>query len=269
MASPAYGRRRTARAVARRRQLPEVEDSPLAAAVALYESARQEIIEKFRLRDQLIQVYFIGLGAFLGFLAVGDRALPEIFEINRNTFVVIPFLSLGFGFILVQHQIQIGLLGKYCDTEIMPIIRRLSGVKDLKDWESSDAIAQSAQSAMRFSWAAYYFIFLSPPLLMLLVQANFITLPASGSMLWRTPVAYIPDLVLNGGVFAAGLTTTLATEWVLSNGEQTRLRLNRDRMAARRAYEATTDRGPGHWPWHRRLFYLAVAGVGLILVLAF
>lgn len=79
-------------------------------ALALYSSARSELLERIRLRDQVLMAYLAAVGALFT-LAFGKEG-------NVKTLLTLPFLALGAAVLVSQHNDLIGALSRYCGKEL-------------------------------------------------------------------------------------------------------------------------------------------------------
>lgn len=83
--------------------------------VAIYQSARDELIERIRLRDQGLVVYIASAGAYFEFFVKGTSQLktPHDFATEAAVVMVLPLISLVFTFVILQHHIMIGRIGRF------------------------------------------------------------------------------------------------------------------------------------------------------------
>jgi hypothetical protein len=83
--------------------------------VAIYESSRDELIERIRLRDQGLIVYIASAGAYFEFFVKGSGQLktPRDFLVESAVVMVLPLISLVFTFVILQHHIMIGRIGRF------------------------------------------------------------------------------------------------------------------------------------------------------------
>lgn len=88
--------------------------SPL--LISTYESARSELIERIRLRDQNLIAYLATVGAILGF-TFQDGAVASKEIINLSVFSI-PFICVVFSSIVINHHNLIGKIGEYIATEL-------------------------------------------------------------------------------------------------------------------------------------------------------
>lgn len=83
-----------------------------------YEAARAEVVQRLALRDQSLIAYIVAAGAYIGFI-IQPRMTPQPnADVNEvmtglGLLLVLPFLSLLFTYVVLQHHIMIGRLGDY------------------------------------------------------------------------------------------------------------------------------------------------------------
>jgi hypothetical protein len=103
----------------------------------LYESARDEILMRIRLRDQVFISYLAGVAAIIG-IGLGSTERQAIL-------LLVPFLALGTTFLISQHHEVMAVLASYCVNEIGPALRGLG--ETTPQW---DASATYAEHSLKF-----------------------------------------------------------------------------------------------------------------------
>lgn len=90
--------------------------------IAFYSAARDELIERIRLRDQALFGYVVLLGGYFGFaLSLGDPAGTGLGDWREIvSLFALPGASIIFTLIVVQHHVQISQLARYIRVELMP-----------------------------------------------------------------------------------------------------------------------------------------------------
>jgi hypothetical protein len=78
-----------------------------AEQVLVYETARDELNQRVALRDQALMAYVVAIGAFFAFAL--QSASPAT-EARMLVALGLPVLSLAFTLIVLQHEINIGLI---------------------------------------------------------------------------------------------------------------------------------------------------------------
>lgn len=102
-------------------------------ALAAYQAARQEVIERIRLRDNAL-VMFLGATSVVFGLAVDDKARSSLL------LLLIPYLALAASFILAQHDRTIGALCAFITDDLRKFLRGLRA--DAPMWESSQFLRE-------------------------------------------------------------------------------------------------------------------------------
>jgi len=110
-----------------------------------YESARQEILLRIRLRDQILLVYLAISGTVLGISIRDSKDAP--------TLLAVPFIALGAAILLAQHNLAIGWLGRFCADEIGKFLTRLEPRGDSPQWDNSESFRSYSGASTRLrSW---------------------------------------------------------------------------------------------------------------------
>jgi hypothetical protein len=124
--------------------------------LSYYEAARQEIIERLRLRDHITLSYVISVGAIFS-IALNKVGIDEVVPI---LILIIPYLCLGVAILVSSHSMAITNIGAYVD-ELAPAInecRKRTSVSagnkapiDLCPWDSSKTFKEkgAASSLLR------------------------------------------------------------------------------------------------------------------------
>jgi hypothetical protein len=128
------------------------EPKPVETALAMYASARSELIERIRLRDQVL-LLFIGAAAALFGTSLSGNGRPEIL-------LALPFVSLGASLLVCQHNDIIGSLSRFCALEIGPHL--LSLRCDAPQWDNSEALRDYRTSAVNLRTFGHLLILVTP-----------------------------------------------------------------------------------------------------------
>jgi hypothetical protein len=83
---------------------------------AYYESARDELIERIKLRDYCLIAYIASAGAYFSFIVKDNVKMSGEFHVllmDVGIVIVLPIISLVFTFIILQHHMMIGKIGKF------------------------------------------------------------------------------------------------------------------------------------------------------------
>ena len=134
------------------------------AAEKHMEQARNELLLRLRLRDQVLLVHLVFVGAAFG---AGFTA-----NVGYELFLAIPFLALGFALIHGHHHCHLGLLTSFCANEIAPLLRSLGEPAPVFD-DSETLRPHAAPATSRRSWATAI-IFVVPCALALVVNWKYV-----------------------------------------------------------------------------------------------
>lgn len=83
-------------------------------AMEFYKAARSELVERVKLRDQVLTAYLAFVGVIFGALFLKD--------LGKEVGLVIPFLGLGCAILVCQHNAVIGALIRYTNRDLQPVI---------------------------------------------------------------------------------------------------------------------------------------------------
>lgn len=123
-------------------------------ARAYYNSARTELIERIRLRDQIFVFYLAGVVAIFG-LALGAPNRTDIL-------LFVPFIGLGGSIIISQHFAVIGALAAYCVLEVGPFLRSDRSAEDPPQWDASEALSSYHDAAIAMRTWGHVLLILLP-----------------------------------------------------------------------------------------------------------
>lgn len=88
---------------------------------SIYQSARDELIQRVVLRDQSMFAYLVAAGSYFGFVVDGKLKASESGEsviVQVAIVLVLPILSLVFTYITLQHHVMIGKISEFLRTLI-------------------------------------------------------------------------------------------------------------------------------------------------------
>lgn len=87
--------------------------------LVVYESARNELIQRLGLRDQALIAYIASAGAYFGFVVAPSQEQDFAMGLASEAalILVLPILSLVFTYVILQHHVMIGKIGQF--TRIM------------------------------------------------------------------------------------------------------------------------------------------------------
>jgi len=125
-------------------------------ATTNYEAAREEILERMRLRDQFLLGYVVAVAALFGVAFGVDVERCEVL-------LIVPYVALAFSVLVSQHHAVIGSLLFFCGKELHPYLTNLSGADATPRWESSETYRSDFRRLlMRRSWAHLVLLLLPP-----------------------------------------------------------------------------------------------------------
>jgi hypothetical protein len=129
-----------------------------------YESARNELVQRIQLREQVL-LFFVGGVATIYSVALGAENKLEIL-------LAVPYLAFGTAVILSQHNAVIGALGHFCVHEIGPFLKKLEPSEHAPLWESSASLHQYSSKALGMRTLAHIVLIVTPALLGLLMNRH-------------------------------------------------------------------------------------------------
>jgi len=139
-------------------------------ALKNFELARNELLERLRLRDQVLIVHMGFVGAVLG-VALGTTAHYEVL-------MVIPFVALAMAFMHGHHHCHLGALTHFCAMEIAPFLGKLG--QNAPMFDNSETLYHIAVAATKRRSIGTTILFGVPCLISLTVNwrhAIFFSLP--------------------------------------------------------------------------------------------
>jgi hypothetical protein len=123
------------------------------SARTFYESARQELIQRIQLRDNVLLVYLGAIGTIFS-VSLGTTVKPEIL-------LVIPYLALGASVIVSQHNAVIGSLGIFLVFEIGPFLQKLK--EGAPQWDNSASLHEYSTRAIWMRSFGHFLLIIVPP----------------------------------------------------------------------------------------------------------
>ncbi|WP_038881859.1 hypothetical protein [Vibrio jasicida] len=146
-------------------------------AVKFYEAARAELIERIRLRENIILFYVGAVATLLG-VAFGKES------VNNEILFVIPLLSLAASILVSHHNSLIGALGLYCSVELKNSLN--SNLENpVVQWDESKALIQGSSKAVRTRLIPHLLVISAPALIALIVNIHYLsTLWSWDAVVW-------------------------------------------------------------------------------------
>ncbi len=169
-----------------------------------YESARNELVQRIQLREQIL-LFFVGGVATIYSVALGAENKLEIL-------LAIPYLSFGTAVIISQHNSVIGALGHFCAHEIEPFLKKLEPSEYAPLWESSASLHRHSAKTLGMRTLAHVVLIITPAALGL-------------SMNWQ--YARFSDIA-NGIIWWIGATGTVLSLGFLMSAHFWRRKLYRE-----------------------------------------
>jgi hypothetical protein len=141
-----------------------------------YIAAREEILLRMKLRDQVLLFYLAALGTLLGF-ALGSSSNPEIL-------FAIPFLAAGASIIVSQHNAVMAVIGEFCADELEKFLRELDPPENAPQWDNSYTYKRFSERSTNLRSVSHIIILLIPCVLTLVINWKHINSPFPYSLLW-------------------------------------------------------------------------------------
>jgi hypothetical protein len=132
-------------------------------ARTFYESARQELIERIKLRDNIALIFWGAIGAIFG-IAFGTSIYTDIL-------LIVPYLSFGCVIMISQHNSVIGCLADYINNELNPIFTEEN--KDTINWDRSSALKKYLSHAIWYRTISHFILIVIPSILASFVLVDY------------------------------------------------------------------------------------------------
>src|SRR5258708_26932740 len=87
------------------------------AVLEHYKALRAEVIERLKMRDQVLLAYLAAVGVLVGYSAGDAVRLKTMFDILM---ILLPFLALGAATCVAQHQDTITSFNEYIIHDLLP-----------------------------------------------------------------------------------------------------------------------------------------------------
>lgn len=127
-----------------------------------YESARNELVQRIRLRDSVILLFLAFAGTIFG-LALNSN-FSNNSEESFTVLLIIPYLSFGATFLLTQHNTVIAQIGEYCSTEIKVELDKLTKPNIFLQWDDSNSLKKISKKAIDYRTFGHFILLLIPPI---------------------------------------------------------------------------------------------------------
>jgi len=146
-----------------------------------YIAARNEILLRMKLRDQMLLFYLAAIGTLLG-IALGTSNSPEIL-------LVIPLIALGTSIIVSQHNVVMAVLGQFCAEELGRFFKNLDPSENSPQWDNSKTYKSFSANSTNLRSLSHITIILVPSFLALMINWKHINSPFPLNLIWYIGVA--------------------------------------------------------------------------------
>ena len=126
-----------------------------------YNAARNEIVERIKLRDQALLLYLAAITTLFG-IGLGKDKMAEIL-------FIIPFLALGIVSIIVQHNLTIGAIASFIRTELKEYFLTVP------HWDDSKSLKKIFKQQSLFRKISAYITIGVPPIISLIINNIYAT----------------------------------------------------------------------------------------------
>ncbi|WP_447469691.1 hypothetical protein [Vibrio harveyi] len=109
-----------------------MKEKELDLIIKYYECARNETIQRIRLRDYILLIYLGATTATYG-VALKNSLVAEVL-------LIVPFLALGAAIIISQHNSTIGSLARYCAKELGGKLSEILPDSNIPQWDNSNVL---------------------------------------------------------------------------------------------------------------------------------
>ncbi len=157
-----------------------------------YISARQELMERIKLRDNIIVVYLGALGVILGVVFTKTN--------SDNLLFIIPFLAIGCSFLISQHNSMIGVISVYITREIWAKMPK----QNFLFFDNSIDMKDFSPQARALRTVGHLVFFALPSILTVGIMAKILSKESE----WQILIWYICLILTLGILFIIGKTHT-------------------------------------------------------------
>ncbi len=160
---------------------------PADSAREFYRSARDEMLTRMRIRDNILIVY---LGAVSTLFAIAiNSAHPEIL-------FCIPYLALGAGLLVCQHYCVMGHLAHFCVTEIANVLEKQNA--HAPQWDRSATFHELTSWSIQVRCISHMILLCLPGVMALMMNSKHVLdspFPF-GQLWWFSLLCILATLVL-------------------------------------------------------------------------
>jgi len=112
-----------------------------AVALEVYKGLRTEIVERIKLRDQILLAY---MGAVITLIGFSVKEAPQQQSLLKASMVLLPFLAIGAAGAIVQHQEMVTSLVKYYASTLLRFLP--AGATAVTPYEHADTATDMKRS---------------------------------------------------------------------------------------------------------------------------
>jgi len=124
-----------------------------------YNAARQEILLRMKLRDQILLTYLVVVATLLGIAL----KTPDAYGI----LLAIPLLALGAISLITTHMVAADHLGEFCSKELGPYFEAPVPPGVIPQWDNSQTFHNYTMTSAKFRTVAHGLIVLVPSIMAL------------------------------------------------------------------------------------------------------
>jgi len=146
-------------------------------AFKFYDAARAELLERIRLRENILLLYMSAVATLLG-ISFGKQ------QLTLEILFVIPLLSFSVAILVSHHNSLIGSLGVYCSTELKKNLN-LNLSSPVVQWDESKSLLDNSRKAIRSRYIPHLLIICVPAIIALaLNQSHSVPIDSWESAIW-------------------------------------------------------------------------------------
>lgn len=141
------------------------EEKRIDTAIANYQCAQAELIQRIRLRDHVLLIYMSAVGVLLG-IALKDTSYKQIL-------LAVPLITLGVSILISQHNYLISLLGVFSSNEIGEFLKNITPDRaDAVQWHNSKTLKDYYAKSTKLRSFGHGILILTPSLIALLINVE-------------------------------------------------------------------------------------------------
>lgn len=139
------------------------DDTTASKAIAYYNAARAEVVQRLTLREQTLTTFLTVSGVIAG-IAYRAPATPQF-----ALLLLIPIVSIPFVLMFVLHDGSIRRIGYYTRQELRPVLAKDVIEQTIVDWDTSSALNESLKLHVLTEKCIFALVMTGPSVLALLV----------------------------------------------------------------------------------------------------